>query len=132
MVTPELLEQRYHVVQLVNVRNHSPQRLHQLVTLTRHLDREHRPQFRVAQEQMRVEVQRHVIAGGGDVRPARLQAGSIHQVEGYPLSTMAGSVAATAAPALPMMSSGTPASFMAPARWPTTALKSSLSIPRPA
>ena len=45
---------------------------------------------------------------------------------------MSGSVEATTAIALMMMSSGTPASLMAVTRWPATAAKSSWLIPRSA
>src|SRR4030095_10347248 len=141
VVTTELLEERYHLVKFVDVGDDNAQCRHQLVALPRHLDREHRAHLGVAQEQVRVKVQRDIIAGLRDLRPAPPQGGGIHQVADDPDSTMsgsddpdstiAGSVAITAAPALAMMSSGTPASFVAPARWPTTRANSSLVIPRP-
>jgi hypothetical protein len=57
----------------------------------------------VAQEQMRVEVQRDIVASGRDLRPTASKSGSIHQIKDGPDSTIPGSVAATTAPALTMM-----------------------------
>jgi hypothetical protein len=45
---------KHHVVDLVDVRHDSAQRGHQLVALSRHLNREHGAQLGVAQEQVRI------------------------------------------------------------------------------
>jgi hypothetical protein len=71
-------------------------------------------------------------AGGHDLPPPGLQGGGVHQAQGDRDSTMSGSVEATTAIALMMMSSGTPASRMAATRCPATAARSSWLIPRPA
>ena len=53
------------------------------------------------------------------------QGGGVHRAQGDRDSTMSGSVEATTAIALMMMSSGTPASRMAATRWRATAARSS-------
>jgi len=132
VVPTQLLEDGHDLVQLVDVRHHSAQRGNQLVPLPRHLNRKHRTHFGVLQEQVRVEVQRDIVADRRDVGPAALEGGGIHQVRDDPDSTMSGSVELTTAPARSMISVGAPASAMAAARWPATAMKSSWPIPRPA
>jgi hypothetical protein len=64
--------------------------------------------------------------------PTVPQGDGVHQAQGDRDSTMSGSVEATTAIALMMMSSGTPASRMAATRCPATAARSSWLIPRPA
>jgi hypothetical protein len=78
VITTQLLEERYHLVDLVDVGDDSAQSCHQLVALTRHLDREHRAHLGVAQEQMRVEVQRDIVACCRDPPPTGLQGGGVH------------------------------------------------------
>jgi hypothetical protein len=84
VVTTQLLQERYHLVELIDAGDHSAQRRYQLVALPRHLDREHRAHLRVAQEQMRVEVQRDIVASGRDLRPTAFKGGSIHQIKDGP------------------------------------------------
>src|SRR4029450_12994506 len=108
VITTKLLQQRDHLVELIDAGDHSAQGSYQLVALPRHLDREHRAHLGMAQEQMRVEVQRDIVASGRDLRPTAFEGGSIHQVKNSPSSTMPDSMAATAAPALSMISYGTP------------------------
>jgi hypothetical protein len=84
VVTTQLFQERYHVVELIDAGDHSAQRRHQLVALPRHLDREHGAQLGVAQEQVRVEIQRDIVAGGRDIRPTAFEGGGIHQVKDDP------------------------------------------------
>ena len=72
VVTTQLLEQGHHVIEAFDVGDHSAERGDQFLPLRRHLDREHRAHLGVAQEQMRVEVQRDIVAGGRDLPPAGL------------------------------------------------------------
>ena len=75
--------------------------------------------------QVRTEGQRGIVAGGDDLPPTVLQGGGVHRAQDDRDSTMSGSVEATTAIALMMMSSGTPASRMAATRWLATAARSS-------
>ena len=72
VVTTQLLQEGHHLVDLIDVRDNSAQSGHQLVALARHLDREHRAHLGVAQEEVRVEVQRDIVACCRDLPPAGL------------------------------------------------------------
>ena len=55
------------------------QRVDQVGALGLHRHREHRPRFRVLEEQVGVEVQRHLVAVHRDAGEAALEPGDVHE-----------------------------------------------------
>ena len=122
----------HHVAELVEVRDVSPKMATGLSRCADIWIANIERSSALREKQVRTEVQRGIVAGGDDLPSNCPQDDGVHQAQGDRDSTMSGSVEATTAIALMMMSSGTPASRMAATRWPATAARSSWLIPRPA
>ena len=81
--------------------HHPAEGADELVALVGHADREHLPDVRVVEEEVRVEEERDLVAVGGDLAPALLQADRVdhYAVAAVPSSTMSAFTEATTPPA---------------------------------
>ena len=122
MVAPELLQHGHDCVEVVDVAHHPPEGADELVALVGHADREHLPDVGVVEEEVRVEEERDLVAVGGDLAPALLQADRVdhYAVAAGPSSTMSAFTEATTPPAAASSSSSAPSSVSTATRWPTT------------
>jgi hypothetical protein len=125
-------EEGHHVVELVDVSRPQGTGRPPACRAAPPSGSKHRAQLSVPQKQVRIESTAGHRRRRPRPSPTSLPGGGSHQAHGDRDSTMSGSVEATTAIALMMMSSGTPASRMAATRCPATAAKSSWLIPRPA
>jgi hypothetical protein len=78
VVGAELANERNEILQVVDLGDYSSKRAQQAVTLMTHSDREHVPQLRISQEQIRVKEQCHSVTVLGDLCEVVLQALSVH------------------------------------------------------
>jgi hypothetical protein len=78
VVGTELTNERNEFRQVVDLCDYASKCAQQTVTLMAHSDREHVPEPRISQEQIRVKEQCHSVTMLGDLREVVLQALSIH------------------------------------------------------
>ena len=78
VVGTELTNERNQIRQVVDLCDYAAERAQQTVPLMTHSNREHVPQPRISQEQIRVKEQSHSVTVLGDLREVVLQALSVH------------------------------------------------------
>jgi hypothetical protein len=78
VVGAELTHEREEFGQVVDLRDYASKCAQQSVTLMAHSDREHVPQTRISQEEIRVKEQCHSVTVLGDLREVVLQSLCIH------------------------------------------------------